>query len=57
MGFRPNRSTVDNIFIVRKIYEKCHECNIDLHGIFIDFTQAFDTVTRDIQGGWEVSRH
>jgi len=48
MGFRPNRSTIDNIFMVREIYEKCHEYNIDLHNIFIDFLQAFDTVNRDI---------
>ena len=47
MGFRPNRSTIDNIFIVRQIYKKCHEYNIDLHNIFIDFSQAFDTVNRD----------
>ena len=47
MGFRPNRLTIDNIFIVRQIYEKFHEYNIDLHNIFIDFSQAFDTVHRD----------
>jgi len=48
MGFRPNRSTIDNIFIVRQIYEKCYEYNIDLYNIFIDFSQAFDTVNRDV---------
>ena len=48
MGFRPNRSTLDNIFIMRQIYEKCHEYNIDLHNIFIDLSQAFDTVNRDL---------
>jgi len=32
---------------VRQIYEKCHEYNIYLHNIFIDFSQAFDTVNRD----------
>ena len=48
MGFRSNRSTIDNIFIVRQIYEKCHEYNIHLHNIFIDFSQAFDTVNRDV---------
>jgi len=37
MGFRPNRPIIDNIFIVRQIYEKCYEYNIDLHNIFIDF--------------------
>jgi hypothetical protein len=27
--------------------EKCHEFNIELHNIFIDYTQAFDSVYRD----------
>ena len=47
MGFRPNsRSTIDDIFIVRQIYAKCHEYNIELHNVFVDFMQAFDSVNR-----------
>jgi sorting nexin-29 len=47
MGFRPNRSTIYNIFIVRQVFEKCHEYNIDLYKIFVDYTQAFDSVNRN----------
>jgi hypothetical protein len=47
MGFRPNRSTIDNIFIVRQIYEKSHEHNIDLYNVFVDYTHAFDSVYRN----------
>ena len=45
-GFRPNRSTVDNIFILRQMYENCYEHNIELHNVFIDFNQAFDSINR-----------
>jgi hypothetical protein len=45
-GLRPNRSTIDNIHIVRQIYENSLEYNIELHNLFIDYTQAFDTVHR-----------
>jgi hypothetical protein len=34
--------------MARQIYEKCHKNNIDLHNIFIDFSQAFDTVNRGV---------
>jgi hypothetical protein len=44
MGFRPNRSTIDNIFTVRQIFEKCYEYNIELHNIFVDYSQAFGSV-------------
>jgi hypothetical protein len=47
MGFRPNRSTTDNIFMVRQIYEKCYEYKIELHNIFVDYSQAFDSVNRN----------
>jgi hypothetical protein len=46
MGFQPIRSTINNIFIVRQITEKCHEFSIQLHNVFTDYTQAFDSVYR-----------
>ena len=46
-GFRPNRSTLDNIFIVRQTFEKCYEYNIDLHNISVDYIQAFDSINRN----------
>jgi len=45
-GFRPNRSTLDNIFIVRQTFEKFYEYNIDLHNIFVNYIQAFDSINR-----------
>ena len=46
MEFRLNRSTMENIHIVRQIYEKCFKYQIDLSNIFIDFEQAFDSMRR-----------
>jgi len=45
--FRPNRSTTDNIFMIRQIIEKCYEYNIDIHNIFIYYTHAFDSFKRN----------
>ena len=49
-GFRPGRSTVDMIFTVRQVQEKCHEQNLDLYSVFIDLTKAFDTVLSQAVG-------
>ena len=46
-GFRPGHSTVDMIFTVRQVQEKCLEQNLDLYSVFIDLTKAFDTVNRE----------
>ena len=46
-GFRPGRSTVDMIFTVRQVQEKCIEQNMDLFAVVIDLTKAFDTVNRE----------
>ena len=51
-GFRPGRSTVDMIFTVRQVQEKCLEQNLDLYSVFIDLTKAFDTINRDAL--WDV---
>ena len=46
-GFRSNRGTVNMIFILRQIQEKCREQNMGLYAAFVDLTKAFDTVSRD----------
>ena len=53
-GFRSNRGTVDMIFVLRQIQEKCRKQNIDLDATFVDLTKAFDTVSRD--GLWKYWR-
>ncbi|KAL8615669.1 hypothetical protein ACOMHN_034819 [Nucella lapillus] len=45
-GFRPGLSTIDMIFAVRQVQEKCREQNLDMYAVFIDLTKAFDTVNR-----------
>ena len=45
-GFRAGRSTIDMIFSVRQLQEKCQEQNQPLFLAFIDLTKAFDLVSR-----------
>ena len=45
-GFRAGRGTVDMIFSLKQIQEKCIEQNMGLYMVFVDFTKAFDTVNR-----------
>ena len=43
----PNQSTVDMIFTVRQVQEKCLEQNVSLCSVFIDLMKAFETVNRN----------
>ena len=45
-GFRGNRSTVDMIYCLRQLREKCSEQDRPLYIVFVDFSKAFDTVGR-----------
>ena len=47
-GYRGNRSTIDGIFTLRQIIEKCREQHCNLHIALINFTKAFDCVNRDL---------
>ena len=45
-GFRSGRSTVDMIFSIHQLQEKCQEQQMPLHIAFIDLTKVFDLVSR-----------
>ena len=51
-GFRQNRGTIDMVFAVKQLQEKCIEQHKDLYLLFIDLTKAFDTVSRT--GLWTI---
>jgi sorting nexin-29 len=45
-GFGPQRGTMDQIYVVRQILEKFYAHDIDLHLLFIDFKNAFDSINQ-----------
>lgn len=46
-GFRPNRSTIDQIFSLRLMCEKMKEFQNTMWLLFIDYRAAYDSVLRD----------
>ena len=45
-GFRPGKSTIDQIFTLRKTLEKTQEKQIDTYHLFVDYKAAFDSPIR-----------
>ena len=43
-GFRPNRSTTDMMFVIRRLQELARKKRIPLYVCFIDLTKAYDSV-------------
>ena len=54
-GFRPGRSTIDQLFTLRLLAEKYYEFGKNLYICYVDFQKAFDSVWR--KGLWQVMRH
>jgi hypothetical protein len=44
-GFQRGRSTTDQIFSLR-ILEKAYEYNVDIHQLYVDYKQAYDSINR-----------
>ena len=51
-GFRPNRSTTDMMFVVRRLQEIGRKAGVSLFMCFIDLQKAYDTVDRTLL--WQV---
>jgi hypothetical protein len=45
--FMPERSTIEAIFLIRQLMERCTEQKKDLHIVFIDLEKIYDKVTRN----------
>ena len=47
-GFRPNRSTTDMMFVIRRLQELARKKRILLYVCFIDLTKEYDSVDRTL---------
>lgn len=47
-GFRRNRSTTDQYFALSQIFEKFYEYSREIHCLFVDFRQTFDSIRQKI---------
>lgn len=46
-GFRTDRSTTDQIFIIRQLYQKSWEFYKEIHTLYVDFKKAYDSIHRE----------
>jgi hypothetical protein len=51
-GFRPNRSSTDQMFFIHRMLEKKWEYDETVHQLFVDFMKAYDSVRREVDRVW-----
>ena len=51
-GFRPDRSTTDMMFVLRRLQEVARKARVSLYMCFVDIQKAYDTVDRTLL--WQV---
>ena len=54
-GVKPGKSTLDMIFVVTQLQEKCLQQNMPFFSVLIDLTKAFDTVNKRSGQFWSAS--
>jgi hypothetical protein len=47
-GFMTERSTMEMIFLISQLMERCREQKKDMHMIFIDLEKAYDKISRNV---------